>query len=99
MSHIEKRCAACGSDRMKKVWNLELDEYQRDNLLWLLNLVGYPQPDASAVEPFTFANTGDWVGEIVIMLRDTDGNMIAEGANEDPETIRKRIKQWRGPVA
>ncbi len=95
MSHIEKRCAECGSDVTENIWNLELNEYQRNNLLNLLNLVGYPHPDASCVEPFTFANTGDWVGEIAIMLRDADGNMIAPFANEDPEMTRKRIEYWK----
>ena len=95
MSSSERRSGDCGSDFIEQVWNLELNEYQRNNLLWLLNLVGYPSPDASSVEPFTFADTGDWVGEIAIMLADEDGKMIAKAANEDPEMIRKRIEQWR----
>lgn len=96
MSKIEIHCRRCGAQDIEKTWDLELNEYQRDNLLWLLNLVGYPHPDASSVEPFTFANNGDWVGEIAIMLADEGGDMIVEHANADAETIRKQIKEWRG---
>jgi hypothetical protein len=44
---------------------MTLNRYQRDNLLWYLNLIGYGDP---AVEPFNLANTGDWVGEVIRML-------------------------------
>lgn len=53
------------------VWRLTLNQYQRDNLLWLLNACGYPcQPngEASGVPPFTLANTGDWLGDLVLQL-------------------------------
>lgn len=49
------------------LWGLVLNKYQRDNLLWLLNLCGYP----AGMEPvgdFALANTGDWLGEIAFML-------------------------------
>lgn len=51
---------------------LDLDRYQRDNLVWLLKAVGYPAPQdpkaPSCVEPFGYANTGDWVGQIASQL-------------------------------
>lgn len=47
-------------------WVIELNKYQRDNLLWLFNAIGYP--NAKTVEPFHLANTGDWAGEIPNML-------------------------------
>ena len=51
-------------------WVIVLNKYQRDNLLWLFAAIGYAT-DAngkSGVEPFTYANNGDWVGEIPQML-------------------------------
>lgn len=51
---------------------LDLDRYQRDNLVWLLKAVGYPAPSdpeaPKCVDPFGFANTGDWVGQIASQL-------------------------------
>lgn len=49
-----------------RTWGLHLNEYQRDNLVWLLQAVGYPY--GKGVEPFTYANTGDWVGELALQL-------------------------------
>lgn len=42
---------------------LALSEYQRDNLLWLLNLV------VTGHVAFRAANTGDWVGELWFALK------------------------------
>jgi hypothetical protein len=51
------------------IWVLTLNEYQRNNLLFLLNLCGYPWTEQDpGVEPFTIMNNGDWLGEIAIML-------------------------------
>ena len=94
MSHIEQCCADCGSTETQDVWKLELNEYQRNNLLWLLNLLGTPYPHADSVQPFHLANTGDWVTELVTMLRDKDGNMIAEDFHESVELIRKGVEDW-----
>jgi hypothetical protein len=41
-----------------QTWVIELNKYHRDNLLWLFNVIGYPS--GNGIEPFTFANTGDW---------------------------------------
>jgi hypothetical protein len=52
-------------------WNVSFDDYQRANLLWLLEACGYPcKPDGSpsGVSPLTCANTGDWLGEVFIKL-------------------------------
>ncbi len=98
-SHIEECCASCGCTETQNVWKLELNEYQRNNLLWLLNLVGYPYPHADSVQPFNLANTGDWVGEVATMLRDKDGKMIADadGTHETTQTIRDGVERWMGP--
>ena len=97
-SHIEQCCASCGSTETENIWNLELNEYQRNNLLWLLNLIGYPYPHADSVQPFQFANTGDWVGEVANMLRDKDGNMISKEALVTVDGIRKAVEGWMGPT-
>ncbi len=97
-SHIEQCCADCGCTETQEVWKLELNEYQRNNLLWLLNLLGTPYPHAERVEPFHFANTGDWVTELAIMLRDKDGNMISKDAHETVDDIRKAVEEWMGPT-
>lgn len=54
-------------------WVLTLNKYQRDNLLFLLNMCGYPGYDDgdrryAGVEPFTIVHNGDWLGEIALML-------------------------------
>jgi hypothetical protein len=48
-------------------WQITLNSYERANLLWLLcDLLGYSR---DGVVPFTYANTGDWVGQIANKLR------------------------------
>lgn len=98
MSHIEECCAECGCTETENIWNLELNEYQRNNLLWLLNLLGTPYPHAERVEPFHFANTGDWVSELATMLRDKDGSMIADTSLVTVAQIREDIERWMGPT-
>jgi len=59
-------------------WVLVLDKYERDNLLWLFNVIGYPgiepgeegkpNPKKATVEPFHNLNNGDWVGQIASKL-------------------------------
>src|SRR5206468_1231349 len=68
----------CGNrgPRECRFWTIKLNDYHRRNLLWLLNLVGYPCQAGKAVEPFTFANNGDWVGEIALMLSDGAGSCV-----------------------
>jgi len=50
-------------------WGLRLNTYQRDNLVWLLAACGYgPAGAPTSIGDFALANTGDWLGEIAIML-------------------------------
>lgn len=85
-------------------WTLTLNRYHRDNLLWLLTALGYGM---KGIEPFTFAHTGDWVGEIVLMLGKTTawnttmGNkdvsfLIDEGdsPNNSYENLRRQVDWW-----
>jgi hypothetical protein len=43
------------------LWSIQLNRYQRDNLLWALQSIR----ENRKVENF---NTGDWVGEVANML-------------------------------
>src|SRR5579884_2173715 len=43
-------------------WDIRLNKYQRDNLISLIRIIGYPF--GNGVEPFTYVNSGDWVGEL-----------------------------------
>ncbi len=54
-----------------ETWTLTLNRYQRDNLLLLLNAVGYPFGTEHMDPDLARYNTGDWVGEIVLMLAKT----------------------------
>ena len=38
-------------DEQHQVWVLVLNTYQRDNLLWLLNMIGYGKPDSFPHNP------------------------------------------------
>jgi len=55
---IDGQCAMS----VQKRWSLDLTKYERDNLLQLLNLIGFPI--TTQVKPFEILNTGDWVGSI-----------------------------------
>lgn len=83
---------------MIEEWTLRLNKYQRDNLLWLLNCVGYPA-GINTVEPLNFANTGDWVGELAWMLAPTGGTSLQLGEPGDSSNIsfsalRERVDCW-----
>lgn len=73
------------------VWAIELTKYHRDNLLWLMNVIGYPRQE-ERVDPFNLANTGDWNGEIPIWL----GYVLdpADHPNITIEELRRRVTQW-----
>lgn len=71
-------------------WVIELNRYHRDNLVSLLNAIGYPHGDA--VEPFHVA-TGDWVGEIHNMLVNTDSN-LTDHPNVTPKELRRAVEDW-----
>lgn len=51
-----------------EIWALSLNRYQRDNLLWLLNCVGWPAGNVQRRDGLNDYNSGDWVGEIALML-------------------------------
>lgn len=55
------------------VWNLKLSKYHRDNLLLLINMSGYPHDNPHAIEKLRVMDSGDWIGEIAIMLGDPHG--------------------------
>jgi hypothetical protein len=82
-----------------ETWVLCLNRYQRDNLLWLLNAIGYPY-GTTKVEPFTLANTGDWVGELTQMLMKVEGlnKSLTIDPNDHPnmslEELRRQIDRW-----
>lgn len=73
----------------KDVWNLQLNKYQRDNLLFALNVIGCSgtQDKSIATKPFTILNTGDWACELASML----GKLIGwhDGKEEWTYTIDK----------
>lgn len=83
------------------VWGLVLNKYQRDNLLFLLNIIGY---GAEPIEPFNLLNTGDWVGEIALALSKPIGDFhlgresITIQDDDRPNISREYlitlIKQW-----
>jgi len=73
-------------------WNITLNRYQRDNLVWLLAAVGYPfGGDDIGVEPFTLANSGDWVGEIASAL-DCEH---AGSPNMSIAELRQEVERWQ----
>ena len=73
-------------------WVLRLNKYQRDNLAWLISLIGHGSwSDTGGVAPFKFAHTGDWVGEIGFMLDPRDKSI---NPNRSVEEIEKYIESW-----
>lgn len=80
-------------------WGLRLNRYQRDNLLLLLNAIGYPAgpswPNPHIDPALAHWNTGDWVGEIALMLARTDGSIVID-ARDLPNPVHKA--QGEGPV-
>lgn len=90
-------------DESKNEWILILNKYQRDNLLWLLNACGYPYGSGNSttknqtVEPFNTANTGDWLGELCLMLMGPSqwpGIVEGDRPNMSFEDLRKNVEQW-----
>ena len=68
-------------------WVIELNRYHRDNLIWLFNAIGYPH--GNGVEPFTMANSGDWVGEIPNMLSKPGKDCVLEEGDRPNRTIEE----------
>lgn len=55
------------------VWNLKFSKYHRDNLLLMINMCGYPHGNPHTIEKLRAMDSGDWIGEIAIMLGDPSG--------------------------
>jgi hypothetical protein len=78
-------------------WNIRLNKYQRDNLLWLLTLCWQGHIPGT--------NTGDWVGEIPWLLRYPCQNFPELGKDDRPNvSLDEYIKNhgvkppiWPGP--
>ncbi len=66
---------------------LTLNQYQRDNLLWLLTCLGC---GADAIGPFALANSGDWVGEIAWMLAPSGRFLDGQPRGAGPARIHMR---------
>lgn len=81
----------------EKKWTLVLNKYQRDNLLWLINACGWP--GGNCVEPFHFASTGDWIGEIGWMLKDDEQAMPQITQEDRPnrsfDELFELVETWR----
>lgn len=96
----DPRFVTRNEDGSVRTLTVTFNEYQLSNLLWLLcDLVGYDAP-GGGVEPFTFANTGDWNGEIPNALRMIGGAIVdmvrpKHPPNSSVESIRERISRWR----
>lgn len=80
-------------------WLMTLNEYQRDNLLWLLGAImsgRYPE--------LSILDTGDWVGEIYWALggipftpNDTKRKLTSVGKpNKTWEDLDEHFKRERG---
>lgn len=91
-----------------ETWVLTLNKYHRDNLLLLLNFImGISEPNGfrhPPVEPFSFFNNGDWVGELMWMLGKPIGHYgemetSAILTNDQPKVGRKelldRLESWK----
>jgi len=85
-------------DEQPQVWVLVLNTYQRDNLLWLLNMIGYGKPENLLIDPiapdwtitpFHLLNTGDWVGEVAQKLGEFDSERPAL-YKEERDALGKR---------
>lgn len=73
-------------------WLLSLNSYQRVNLLWLFEVIGYPVSNQNMVEPLQHLNTGDWLGEIALKLKCFD--KTSQPPNVSVEQLRFNIEHW-----
>jgi hypothetical protein len=78
-------------------WVIELNRYQRDNLLWLL-LACWGWNEGGVIEPLNFAGTGDWVGEIPHLLMRPGRSSPCLDASDHPnwthDQLREAIGYW-----
>jgi hypothetical protein len=78
-------------------WKTTFSKYERDNLLFLLNMIGYPYTEA--VEPFNLLNNGDWLGQIVQKLKGPNGEIVI-GPNDycnavSKSYLKESIQKWK----
>lgn len=73
---------------------LRLDDYQVANLLELIHACGW---EREGIEPFTFAHSGDWLGEIGAKLtrRTFDEDYEKVVPEQSVEQLAERVKEWR----
>lgn len=68
---------------------ITLNGYERANLLWYIGLIGY---QGDPLEPFSFCNTGDWVGQIWWKV---NGETPPEHKpNRSRFELEKQVAQW-----
>lgn len=81
-------------------WGITLNKYQRDNLLSVILMAGYPyqQRDGWLVEPLGALNTGDWLGEVFLMLTAFSADLDDLRPNVRPDEMRKRIREHQRRV-
>ncbi len=84
---------------MKKIqegddYVIALNSYQCSNIRWLCNAIGYPYPNANAIEPFHFANTGDWLGELHNLVEDGCGDVRP---NCSIDSLQDSVSAWLAP--
>lgn len=79
----------------QKTWTLVLNKYQRDNLLWLINAIGWPYTPGhvESIGPFELANTGDWLGEIGWMLKDDEDGWPVIDEHDRPNRIFEELRK------
>jgi hypothetical protein len=72
---------------------VELTPYQRANLRWALEVIGYPYGNENARPCAASLNTGDWVGEIHQLLVHSTKEPAPNGFSVDPgmEDLRARL--------
>jgi len=71
-------------------WTIKLNKYQRDNLVWLLTVVGGFK---DIVEPFNMANTGDWVAEVTYLLDKPKGSPD-DRPNKTIDDLKQDVQRW-----
>jgi len=81
-----------------KKYTVEFDQYERSNLLWLFELMGYGKGNPG-VFPFTLAHNGDWVGQLYYKLKgDTEDRQTANGDGLITEDYVVRQMKLKGII-
>ena len=91
-------CFCDGSYKPDAVWMLNLNKYQRDNLMALLETMGVNHKPHMALYGL---NSGDWAQELYFMLKEngedvpTSPNMTAD---QQHDAVDKNIGQMVGDI-